>query len=270
MNSICESRHRLRELMPMSSLGRSKTHQFLAALWSKHLIDFGEEIDREDEALRHLDSLNKWLVRMETGDLFHALGAHVSATLREVKAAYAKEKNRFDSRKFEGREEAFRKTLDRINVILDRSYGHLLDTTTRRQYRVDQFGASRLRTFAEVQAKKADVILFFKQEYETARQLYESAWDLVPDAPLYLAHMGDCHFRAYYGSGTERARGVDMVERALAIAAGKETKVLLTAAMLERDRKNGGRVREYIARARTLTSDPDDFRKLLTSYRLTE
>ena len=270
VNAVCESRHRLRELMPMSSLGRSKTHQFLAALWSKHLIDFGEEIDREDEALRNLDSLNKWLVRLETGDLFHALGSHVSATLREIKAAYAKEKERFDVRKFAGREQAFLNTLDRINVILDRSYGHLLDTTTRRQYRVDQFGASRLRTFAEVQAKKADVILFFKQEYETARLLYESAWDLVPDDPLYLAHMGYCHFRAYYGSAQERARGVDMVERALAAAAGREIKVLLTAAMLERDRKNGGRMREYIARAKPLAGDPGSFRKLLTSYRLAE
>ncbi len=54
------------------------------------------------------------------------------------------------------------------------------------------------------------------------------------------------------------------------MAAGKEIKVLLTAAMLERDRKNGGRVREYIARAKTLNSDPGGFRKLLTSYRLTE
>lgn len=270
VDALVESRHRLRELMPMSSLGRTRTHQFLTALWSKHLFDFAEEMDREDEALRNLDTINKWLVRMETGDLFHAIGTHVSATLRDVQTSYAKEKARFDSTRFTQREQAYRDTIDRINLVMDRAHAQLKDTPARRAYRHQEFGESRLRTFAEVQAKKAGVFFFFKQEWEQARHLFESAWDLEPDSAEYLSHMGYCHYKAHYASSKERERGVQMVGRALTAAGDKEIKVLLAAAALEKDRKNGGRQRQYLVRARKLVNSDEEFRKLLTSYRLTE
>lgn len=269
VDAITESRHRLRELMPMSSLGRSKTHQFLTALWSKNLFDFADEMDREDEALRNLDTLNKWLVRMETGDLFHAIGTHVSATLRDVQTSYAKERARFDPGKFTDRERPYQETIARINLVMSRAFEVLKDTPKRRMYRAQEFGDSRLRTFAEVQAKKAGVFFFFKQEWEQARHLFESAWDLEPDSAEYLAHMGYCHFKAHPTS-KERARGVQMVERAITAAADKEVRVLLTATALEKDRKNSTRQREYMARARKLVNSDEEFRKLLTSYRLTE
>ncbi len=270
VDAISESRYRLRELMPMSSLGRTRTHQFLTALWSKNLFDFGDEVDREDEALRNLDTLNKWLVRVETGDLFHAIGTHVSATLRDVQTSYAKEKARFDSAKFMDREQAYRDTMNRINVVMDRSFARLNDTAARREYRQEEFGDTRLRTFAEVQSKKASVFFFFKQEWEQARHLFESAWDLEPDSAEYLAHMGFCHFKAHYASSKERARGVQMVARAVEASGDKEVRVLLTAAALEKDRKNSARQREYLTRARKLVKTDEEFRKLLTSYRLTE
>jgi len=269
LDALAENRHRLREALAMSSLGRVKTHQFMAALWGRSYIDFVEEVDQEDEALRNLASLDKALVRMEKGDLFHALGCHASATYKELTLAHKKEKARFAPERFLDREPAFQKSIARVNVVLDRAYNHLQDTARRRRYRMDHFGETRLSTFADVQMKKADVFLFFKQEYATARDLYESAWDLVPSNPRHLAFLGYAHFRTYMNEPSERDRGVGMVEKALSVAK-KDARVLLVAAMLEKDRNNQARQRHFMAEARKLVPSAEDFRKILKSFRLDE
>ena len=266
LEAIGENRHRLRELAAMSSLGRIRTQQFLGALWAKRYLEFVDEIDKEDEALRNLASLHKWLVRIETGDLFHAIGCHPSATYKELTLQYRKEKDRCAPEKFRDREPEFRSAIDRGNVVFDRSYNHLKDTARRRRYRLDTFGDSRLRMFADIQAKKAEVFLYLKADYLTARDLYESAWDLVPDDPVFFAHLGYSHFRAHFANQQERDRGVQMVERAVAM--GQNPRVYLVAAMMEHARQNPARKQNFIDKAHRLVPNREEFAKLLKSYRL--
>jgi len=266
LDAIGENRHRLRELLAMSSLGRIRTHQFLGALWAKHFLELVDEVDREDEAVRNLASLNKYLVRIEKGDLFNAVGCHPSATYKELTLNHRKEKGRFAPDRFGDREPEFLKAIDRVNLVLDRAYNALKDTARRRRYRVETYGEARLKTFADIQAKKAEVFLYLKQDYLTARDLYESAWDLVPNDPVFFAHLGYSHFRSHFTNKDERERGVQMVERALAM--GENPRVYLVAAMLEHDRQNATRKQHFIDKARKLVPNREDFLKLLKSYRL--
>ena len=269
LQTLYESPRRLRELLPMSSLGRFRTYDFFAALWGAGVLDLADEVEDTDEVLRDQASLDRWLVRLETGDHFEALGCHPTATPGELSEAYGAQSSRFSPDDFGDRPPAFRRTLDRIGKVLDRAYSVLRDPDRRRDYRRQTYGPERLRQFADVQAKKADVFLFFKQDFSQARTLYESAHDLVPTEGTYLALLGYCEVRCAERDAARRQAGERMVRRALATSPA-EPRVHLIAALLDRLLGHPASAQKRLDRARGLVENREQLVRLMKSYRIIE
>ena len=280
INSLSDEHLSVRDALQRSSLGASKTCQFLSALWTAGLVDLeaprsstpaqagvgaGSGGALEQEQRRQMAAE---LRRIERSDPFEALGCHMTATPDELRKSYRRLCDRFRQGLAQEASMEIAELAGEILTGLDAAWAVLSTASGRRQYRLKTWGQTHLLQAADVQAKKAGVELLFRQNYSEAAELFCSAWDLVPDNVSYLSQYGWCRFKAAsLDDGRERAEAAKLIEGAVNGLPTSPTPWVV-AALLARERNERGQMEARLEGARERCASEAEFTKLLRSFRL--
>ena len=267
VETLAENRHRLREILAMSSLSRNDTCKFISTLYQMGLLDLDENPPEDFKEKLSLHQLRKHLTNKFKKDCFETLEIHPSSPPEEIGPAYDKLKERYDEASYPDASPKLVQVLTDLRKLVEQAYAQIKDVNKRRSYRQETYDESRLKSFAEIQFKKGEVFLFWKQQYELARSLFSAAVDLVPANGSYLAHLAYAVAKSRPGSRKEADKARKMMTRATRLSP-RAAQTYLMNAMLEKDLGNRKRCIELVNRAMQVDPGNRDIRKMIKANKL--
>jgi len=260
---------RLREILSMSSLLRTKTIQFLVALYANGFVDLSDSPSATANEADLLGEIKEHLSRIERSNHFAALEIHMSSTGKEVEAAYKGLMEKYSEAKLAGHSAEVREAASKLRGGLQKAYKAICAHADRQAYRRDQVGDWKVGWYAEFQFNKGDSMLTLREDIEQALGYFESAYDLAPENGLYLAAVAYTRFRAA-GAGSDKAARQEarsLMDKARKLSP-KEPQVLIIAARLEFDCRMVVEARNLLRAAEKLCPDPQKYSQLVRAYRV--
>ena len=156
------------------------------------------------------------LEAMESANFFERLTAHPISTDQDIEDAYRRMQARFDPKVYFNLSPQTREILLKIMGLVAEAYAHLKDTKRRKAYRNEVYDRSRLEYFADIQFRKGEIFLFWRDDAKTAYAIFESSWEMCPDVPLYAVSFALSAIRAHPGDRKMAAEAKAVLDRALA------------------------------------------------------
>ncbi len=267
IEALGEGTRRIRELLAISSLGRSKSEEFIVTLYTKGYLEITEEQPVKDEQAETLDTMRKYLVRLEKSDHFEALDIHPSATVGDIEKAYQLLIARYDEKKFQNASPEMQRSAKGLRNRIQKAYDVLKEKETRQQYRLKTYGELKVRMYADVQYKKGDNFLFWRNNPWEAKPVFESAFDLMPSEGLYVALWGYATYRSDPTVKEAIKEGWGMVQEGIRMSP-KSPHVYGVAARFEMDRTNLSQARDLLKKAQQRCTNPQMFNQIVAAYQL--
>jgi tetratricopeptide (TPR) repeat protein len=206
----------LRNSFAYSPVSKVATYRMLYGFYLARLIEFKESKSHEEQQAKLEAEFERELLYVKTKDYFDVLEAHWSARPYEIEASYERLKKQYSISNAEKKATPRLLNLSReILEYIEQAYSILRDETKRVHYRKENIGEFRLKVSAELQFKKGENFLFWKEEYGAALYHLESAVDLAPRNSDYLATLALATFIKFNKSEPTKAReAFGLIERA--------------------------------------------------------
>jgi tetratricopeptide (TPR) repeat protein len=227
LESVREQARRVRDVMELTPLFIGETYRFMDGLLAMGLAELSEKNPTETGPVE-IKELPGLFQAMRDGNFFDRLSAHPVSTDQDVEDARQRMLARFDPRWYSNLLPETRQRLEQMKAMIEEAYEHLRDGTRRKEYRKTQYDRGRLEYFAEIQFRKGEIFLFWREDAPTALAILESAYEMCPDLPLYGASYALAIVRAYPADRERRAEARRLVERAIG-RANPQPRVLVVA-----------------------------------------
>lgn len=268
LEPISKGNLRVREIISMSSLFRTKTCQFLVALYVNGYIELSDAPSEEANEADLLEQIKEHLSRVDRSNHFAVLDVHMSATGKDIEKAYHSLMEKYGEAALAKHSPEIREAGRALRSGLQRAFEALRDQDARQAYRREQFGEWKVKWYAEFQFNKGDSMLTLRDDPEQALLYYESACDLAPDNGTYLAALAYGRFRTI-GSSAARKDAKKLLEQARKLSPS-DPQVLIIAARLELDFKNNVEARDLMRQAERMCADPAKYAQLVRTWKLGE
>jgi tetratricopeptide (TPR) repeat protein len=214
LDAVKGQARRIRDIFEMSSLLLTDTYRFIDGLLAMGMAELSERNPMETGPV-DVKELRGLLETMEAQNLFDRLSAHPVSTDQDIEDAWKRARSLYEPSRYRNLRPETKATLERILKLSSEAYEHLKDGKRRKSYRFQQYDRQRLDYFAEIQFRKGEIYLFWRDDPKTAFEMFESSWEMCPDNPLYVVSYALSAMRAYPGEARRRAEAKGLIERAL-------------------------------------------------------
>ena len=179
---------RLRELLSVSPLPRSKTSAVVMVLIELQLIDFGSE----ESSDRYLKRVGQRIVNkrnhLSAASHFDILEIHWIAVPDEVNTAYKRLLKEFDPKAYNNLPKELVTNIAEIREKVEESYQVLRNDHQRRAYRAELIEDFMILQSADMLAKKGEMAIMRKDRRD-AEVCFSKALELVPGHPASRSGM---------------------------------------------------------------------------------
>lgn len=227
LQSVREQARRVRDVMEITPLFIAETYRFMDGLLAMGLAELSEKNPTETGPvdIRDLPGLFE---TMKEGNFFERLSAHPVSTDQDIEEARTRMLSRLDPRYYSNLRPETRARLEQMTAMIEEAYEQLRDATRRKQYRNAQYDRGRLEYFADIQFRKGEIFLFWRDDPQAALEILESAFEMCPDIGIYTASYALALVRAYPNDRERRNEARMLVERTLG-RGNPQAKVLVIA-----------------------------------------
>ncbi|MBN1770910.1 MAG: DUF4388 domain-containing protein [Deltaproteobacteria bacterium] len=263
--SIREQARRVRDVMEITPLFVTETYRFMDGLLALGLVELSEKNPTETGPvdIRELPGLFE---AMKAGNFFDRLSAHPVSTDQDVEDARQRMLARFDPRYYSNLRPETRERLERMKAMIEEAYEHLRNAGRRKEYRKAQYDRGRLEYFAEIQFRKGEIFLFWREEPRTALEILASAYEMCPDVSIYAASYALATARAYPDDRERRNEARLLLERVLG-RGNPAPKVLVIAGATVRLLGDAARAEQLFAAALKGSGNAPDIVQLVDQMR---
>jgi len=172
--------YRLRDLYPVSKLGRRFTHAVLFALVDLGAVQFEDRMGSERRTLKVTAALERKHAELKSGTLFDRLEVHWGATDEDVERGYRRMHAEYDVTALPSDFPARLRTLvTEIVDSIDEAYTALRAKEDRQRYRRTIQEDSKLRFAAGVLMQQGDIALL-RHDFVSAYDRYSHAQEIWP------------------------------------------------------------------------------------------
>ncbi|MBI4917536.1 MAG: hypothetical protein HY825_16975 [Acidobacteria bacterium] len=214
-NAIQEQTRRIRDIFELTSLFINETYRFIDGLLAMGLAELSEKNPTEAGPVDAKDIPEQFQC-IQMGNYFERLSAHPISTDQDIEDALARVTARYHPRYYSNLRPATKATLEKMMVLITEAYEHLKDAKRRKEYRNKTYDRPRLEYFSDIQFRKGEIFLFWRDDPKTAFAIFESSWEMCPDIPLYAVSYALAAIRAHPGDRKRAAEAKAVLDRALA------------------------------------------------------
>jgi hypothetical protein len=263
--SIREQTRRIRDVFEITPLLHGETYRFLDGLFAMGLTALSEQNPTESGPVDPRE-LPDQLQSFKAMNHFDRLSAHPISTDEDIETAYRRKMEMYGPDRYHNLKPATRKTLETIVQLLAESYAVLRDPNRRKAYRMQEYDKIRLEYFAELQFRKGEIFLFWREDSRTAYEIFDSVHEMAPDNPLYGASFALTLARAFPGDRERHAQAVKVLEAALA-RGGVNPKVLAIGAAAARALGDVARSDQLCVQALRLSGNAPEIVQMVNKMR---
>ncbi|MBI3072706.1 MAG: DUF4388 domain-containing protein, partial [Deltaproteobacteria bacterium] len=256
---------RIREVFLISTTNRLRSALYLQTLVDLGVLELSASIPeslKKKETPR--DRLDDKLRRTRGRNHFEVLEVQEVASRDEVEAAFARLTAEYELSRFDKAKDAT--ALTELHQLLERSYRELIDDAKRRAYRERVVGRERLMTLAVAEFEKGEDLLLLRRKYQSAVVCFQTACELAPWEPDFLAFLGLAHFKYVFPDPNEVQNAIKMIDRALALAPDSP-RVYICLAIVNAETGNKQLARQLLDRASACKKRTTDISDLIASIR---
>ena len=253
---IKESSPTINEFLKMRDLDKDQVYRGIYAMLRLGLIELAPDVDPEKAIEERYNELELTWRKWEAMDYFDILDAHYTASPKELEKCLTVQRKRFDPESAPPEATKLVALLKTMTAKVEEAYEHLKEPERFRAYRRQHVHRGKLTSASLLQFQKGEIALFWKREYADAIKLFQSAVEMDPKEPLFLASLGLAVAEAG-GTPAARKRGLGMIERSKQLAKARgddDAAVYLYSGMLFR---RDGQMKRAIAEFKAaLSIDP--------------
>jgi hypothetical protein len=213
--AIREQTRRIRDIFELTSLFINETYRFIDGLLAMGLAELSEKNPTETGPVDAKDIPEQFQC-VQAGNYFERLSAHPISTDQDIEEAFQRVQARYDPRFYINLRPQTRGILEKIMVLVREAHEHLKDAGRRKAYRNKVYDRARLEYFADIQFRKGEIFLFWRDDPKTAFSIFESSWEMCPDIPLYAVSYALSAIRAFPGDRKRSTEAKTVLDRALA------------------------------------------------------
>lgn len=171
-----------------SPYNREKTQALLYAFNLAGFVDFVKSDDLEQRRSTMIAKFKQEKDYLKTENYFEMLEIHWTSPFDEITRAHKLLIDKYTvSPSSEMASDELLELSQQITEKIDRAYRFLSDDVVRKNYRKKILSAHDIANGAEIQFRKGENFLYWQEEYDQAVFHLESALELQPDNPTYMA-----------------------------------------------------------------------------------
>lgn len=265
LQSIRERARRVRDVMEITPLFTTETYRFMDGLLAMGFAELSEKNPTETGPV-DVKELPGLFEAMKAGNFFDRLSAHPVSTDQDIEEARQRMLARFDPRYYSNLLPATRERLEQMKAMIEEAYEHLKDAGRRKEYRKAQYDRGRLEYFAEIQFRKGEIFLFWREDPAAALAILESAYEMCPDVAMYAVSYALAVVRAFPSDPARRNEARMLIERTLG-RGNPPPKVLAIAGTALRMLGDVGRSEQLFAAALKFSGNAPDIVQLIEQAR---
>jgi len=265
LQALREQARRIRDIFEITSLFITETYKFVDGLLGMGLAELSEKNPTESGPL-DTKELHAHFETMEAGNFFDRLSAHPISTDEDIEEARKRMLARYEPKHYSNLRPETRETLVKMVRMVEEAYEHLKDGRQRKEYRNKQYDRSRLEYFAEIQFRKGEIFLFWRDDAKTAFAIFESSYEMCPDVSLYAASYALSAVRAFPADRKLWLEAKQILERVLS-RPGLPPKVIVIAAAAARAMGDVGRSEQLCQTALKASGNAPDIVQLVEQVR---
>lgn len=245
----------LRNSIAYSPVSKLATFRLLYAFQLAKLIEFKESKSIAEQQAKLEYEFERELNYVKTKDYFEILEIHWSVRPYEIDNSYKRLKGQYTLAESDKLATPKLLKLSReIMEYIEQAYSIISDETKRVYYRKEFLGETRMKMSAELQFKKGENFLFWKEDFDAAVYHLESAVDLAPGNADYLATLALATVVKHRSDQVKVREGFSMIERAHRMRKNNPVAYLCQGLMLFHTGKRGQAVEKLQT---ALKLDPD-------------
>lgn len=214
LQSIRERARRVRDVMEITPMFTAETYRFMDGLLAMGFAELSEKNPTEAGPV-DIKEIRGLFEAMKAGNFFERLSAHPVSTDQDIEEARQRMLARFDPRYYSNLLPATRAMLEQMKAMIEEAYEHLKDANRRKEYRKAHYDRGRLEYFAEIQFRKGEIFLFWREDPQAALSILESAYEMCPDVAMYAVSYALAVVRAFPSNRERRNEARMLVERTL-------------------------------------------------------
>ena len=265
LQALREQARRIRDIFEITSLFITETYKFVDGLLGMGLAELSEKNPTETGPLETKE-LRAHFETMEAGNFFDRLSAHPISTDEDIEEARKRMLARYEPQRYSNLRPETRETLVKMVQMVEEAYEHLKDGRRRKEYRNKQYDRSRLEYFADIQFRKGEIFLFWRDDPKTAFAIFESSYEMCPDMSLYAASYALSAVRAFPADRKLWLEAKQILERVLS-RPGLPPKVVVIAAAAARAMGDVGRSEQLCQTALKASGNAPDIVQLVEQVR---
>ena len=265
LQALREQTRRIRDIFEITSLFITETYKFVDGLLGMGLAELSEKNPTETGPIEPKE-LYAHFETMEAGNFFDRLSAHPISTDEDIEEARKRMFARYDPQHYSNLRPETRETLVKMVRMVEEAYEHLKDGRRRKEYRNKQYDRSRLEYFAEIQFRKGEIFLFWRDDPKTAFAIFESSYEMCPDVSLYAVSFALSAVRAFPADRKLWLEAKQILERVLS-RPGLPAKVIVIAAAAARAMGDIGRSEQLCQTALKASGNAPEIVQLVEQVR---
>lgn len=268
LEALRDTARRIRDIFDISSLMFSETYRFIDGLLAMGLAEISEHNPTEAGPVDPKE-IKQHLMTIEAGNLFERLGTHPVSIDADIDEAYRRIRPLYDPARYRNLKPQTREMLEKILAMLDEAYEQLRVQERRKEYRAARYDRDRLEYFSEIQYKKGEVYLLWRQDSKTALTIFESCHEMCPDNALYAVSYALASVRAFPGERKRQVEAGALVDQLLSRPA-VQPKVIVMAAGVVRALGDIPRSEQLCRQAIKAAPESAEIAKMVEQVRSTE